>query len=207
MSITKQLAEISQQNAASLASMQKQAEIAKQQTELALAQMRAENAKERMANIELHKSNQEFMRQESRTNWELCVQNREMLQILLAKIGVEPLAMLPPTATPPMLQLQGQPSSSNLSNALSLSKSTKGPPLLPVDDANPFPPPPSMDNVADLHLAIECEEVEEDHQLQSGDDNATVEIQSGQNLSKDASEVEPGSDALPIGDQLACFAP
>ena len=52
-SIAKQLAEMTQQNAASLATIQMQTELAKQQ-------IRAENAKERMANLELHKSNQEL---------------------------------------------------------------------------------------------------------------------------------------------------
>ena len=61
MSIAKQLVEMTQQNAASLATIQMQMKLAKQQTELALAQIRAENAKERMANLELHRSNQEFM--------------------------------------------------------------------------------------------------------------------------------------------------
>ena len=79
-----------------------------------------------MANLELHRSNQEFMQEESRTNRELTAQNKEMLQILLAKIGIEPLATLPPNASPLVLQLQGQPSSSNISNALSPSDHMKG---------------------------------------------------------------------------------
>ena len=71
-----------------------------------------------------------------------------MLQILLAKIGIESLATLPLNASPPVLQLQGQPSSSNISNALSLSDHTKGPPPL-VDEAMPIPPPPAEKNVLD----------------------------------------------------------
>ena len=93
-SITKQLAEITQQNAILLANIQKQAELAQQQNELALAQMRAENAKERLANTEIHRSNQKWMCEESRTNRELCAQNREMLQILIRKIGIESIAAL-----------------------------------------------------------------------------------------------------------------
>ena len=96
---------MTQHNAASLATIQMQTELAKKQTELALAQIRAENAKERMANIELHRSNQKFMKQESRTNQELTAQNRVMLQILLVKVGIEPLATVPPNASPPVLQL------------------------------------------------------------------------------------------------------
>ena len=78
-SIAKQLTDITQQNAASLAKIQMQAELAKQQTNLALAQIREDNAKERLANIELHRANQEFMRQETQTNRELSAQNQEML--------------------------------------------------------------------------------------------------------------------------------
>ena len=202
-SIAKQLAEIAQQNAASLATIQMQTELAKQQTELALAQIRAENAKERMANLELYRLNQEFMREESRTNRELTTQNREMLQILLAKIGIEPLATLPPNASPPMLQLQGQPSSSNISNASSSSDHMKGPPPLPIDEAMPMPSPPAEKNVPNTLLTLEFEEALEDHHRRCADDIATTKIQPGQNLSKDASEVEPGSDALPTGDQPA----
>ena len=154
-----------------------------------------------MANLELHRSNQEFMRQESRTNQELTAQNREMLQILLAKIGIEPLATLPPIASPSVLQLQGQPSSSNISNASSPSDHTKGSPPLPIDEAMPIPPPPTEKNVLDTLPTLELDEALEDHQQQCVDDIATVEIQPGQNLSRDASKVEFGSDALPAGDQ------
>ena len=69
-SIAKQLVMMTQQNAASLVTIQMQTELAKQRTE---------NTKERMANVELHRSNQKFMRQESRTNQELTAQNRVML--------------------------------------------------------------------------------------------------------------------------------
>ena len=164
MSIAKQLVEMTQQNAASLATIQMQTELAKQQIELALAQIRAENAKERIENLEFHRSNQEFMQQESRTSWELTAQNKEMLQILLAKVGIEPLAMVPPNASPPVLQLQGQSSSSNINNASSPSDHTMGPPPLPVDEAMPIPPPPIEKNVPDPLPAIEREGAVEDHQ-------------------------------------------
>ena len=182
-----------------------QTELAKQQTKLALAQIRAENTKERMENIELHKSNQKFMRQESRTNQKLTTQNMVMLQILLVKVGIEPLATVPPNASPPMLQLLGQSSSSNISNASSPSNHTKGLPPLPIDEAMPIPPPIEK-NVPNPLPRLECEEAIEDHQPQSADDIATGEIQPRQNLLRDASEVDPRSDALPTGDQLAGFA-
>ena len=123
--------------------IQKQAELAQQQNELALVQMRAKNTKERLANIEIHRSNQEWMREESRTNHELCAQNREMLQTLIRKIGIEPIAALPPTSSLPPLELQGQPSSSNISNASSSSQATKGPLPLAIEGALPIPPPSS----------------------------------------------------------------
>ena len=150
--------------------------------------MRAENAKERLANIEIHRSNQEWMREESRTNRKLCAQNREMLQILIRKIGIEPIAALPLTLSPPPLELQGQPSSSNISNASSPSQATKGPVPLAIEGASPIPPPSS-------------EEVGEDRQREGDDDIAKLETQMGHNLSKDAFEVEPGSDDLPTEDQ------
>ena len=187
-SIAKQLAEITQQNAISLANIQKQAKLAQQQNELVLAQMRAENSKERLANTEIHRSNQEWMREESRTNRELCAQNREMLQILIRKIGIEPIVALLPTSSPPPLELQGQPSSSNISNASSLSQATKGPVPLAIEGTLPIPPPLS-------------EEVREDRQPKGDDDIAELETQIGHNLSRDASEVEPGSVDLPTEDQ------
>ena len=101
------------------------------------------------------------------------------------------------------MQLQRQPSSSNISNALSPSEHTKGPSPLPIDEAMPIPPPPAEKNVPDPLPALEREEVVEDHQRRSADDIATEKIQPGQNLSRDASEVELGSDALPIEDQPA----
>ena len=206
-SIAKQLADITQQNAASLAKIQMQAELAKQQTDLALAQIREDNAKERLANIELHRANQEFMRQETQTNRELSTQNREMLQILLAKIGVQPIATLPPSGSPPVLQLQGQPFGSSISNASSPSDQTKGPPPLSTNDPMAVPSSLFEENVAAPLSAIEIAEVEEDQQPQGTDELADENIQSGQNLSRDASELEPGSVALPIKDQAAGFAP
>ena len=75
-SIAKQLADITQQNAASLAKIQMQAELAKQQTDLALAQIREDNAKERLANIELHRANQNS-----------CGRSREQIESYLRRTG------------------------------------------------------------------------------------------------------------------------
>ena len=113
------------------------------------------------------------MQQESRTNQKITAQNREMLQILLAKVGIEPLATLPPHASLHVLQLQGQPSSSNISNASSPSDHTKGPPPLPIDEAMPIPPPPVKKNVPDPLPTLEREEAIKNHQRQSADDIAT----------------------------------
>ena len=83
----------------------------------------------------------------------------------------------------------------------------KEPPPLPVDEAMSIPPPPAEKNVPDPLPALEREEAIEDHQRRSADDIATAEIQLGQNLSRDAFEVEPRSDALPTGDQPVGSAP
>ena len=113
---------------------------------------------------------------------------------------------MPPNASPPVLQLQGQSSSLNISNASSPSNHTKGPPPLTIDEVMPIPPPPTEKNVPDPLPALEREEAIEDHQRRSAYDIATGEIQPGQNLSRDAFKVELGSDALPIGDQPASSA-
>ena len=83
----------------------------------------------------------------------------------------------------------------------------KGPPPLPINEAMPIPPPPAEKNVPDTFLTLELEEALEDHQRQCADNIATAEIQLGQNLFRDAFEVEPGSDALPTGDQHGRFCP
>ena len=67
----------------------------------------------------------------------------------------------------------------------------------------PIPPLSTEKNVPDPLPALEHEEAIEDHQRRSADDSAIGEIQPRQNLSRDASEVDPGSDALPTGDQPA----
>ena len=66
----------------------------------------------------------------------------------------------------------------------------KGPVPLAIEGASPIPPPSS-------------EEVREDRQREGDDDIAELETQMGHNLSKNASEVEPGSDDLPTEDQPA----
>ena len=123
------------------------------------------------------------------------------------KIGVQPIAMLPPSGSPPVLQLQGQPFGSSISNASSPSDQTKGPPPLPANDPMAVPSSPSEENVVAPLPAIEIAEVEEDQQPQGADELADEDIQSGQNLSRDASKVEPRSVALPTEDQAAGFAP
>ena len=71
-----------------------------------------------------------------------------MLQILIKKISIEPVATLSPASEQPMLQLQGQPSGSNISNASSPSNPLKEtPPLLGGLPAL-TPPLPTDDNVA-----------------------------------------------------------
>jgi len=53
--------------------------------------MRFKQVKERMANMEVHKSIQEWMRIEMKTR-------RDIMALLMDKAGMKPLAMLSPTS-------------------------------------------------------------------------------------------------------------
>ena len=90
--------------------MHRSTEASQRQTEVALAQMRASMADERQANAQMHKANMEWMRAESN-------KSHELMQMLMNRIGIEPIAQLPPTTQSPPLRLEGQPSSSNMSSA------------------------------------------------------------------------------------------
>ena len=72
--------------------------------------MRAFVADERLANAQLHKANMEWMRVESN-------KSHEMMQMLMNKIGIEPIAQLSPATQSPPLRLEGQLSSLLMSKA------------------------------------------------------------------------------------------
>ena len=166
-----------------------------------MAQMRADSAQDRLDNIEMHKANQKWMQEESRTNRELAVQNRAILDLLLKKGGVE-VPTLPAAEQSPLLLTQGQPSSSNISNASSPSQAVPMPPPLPVQAPMP-PPPPPTDDVAVGIPSTQPEDIAPAEmirlELEAGQET-TAEAGTEQNLSRDDSKVEAGSDDLPTED-------
>ena len=89
-SIVKQMAELQKQTAQAMETMRRSTEASQRQTEVALAQMRASVADERQANAQMHKANMEWMRAESN-------KSHELMQMLMNRIGIEPIAQLPPT--------------------------------------------------------------------------------------------------------------
>ena len=132
----KEMAELQKSTAKSLEAMQRQVELADKRTEAALAQIRADNASERALNAEMHRRNTDWMREESQ-------KNRELIQLLMQRVGVQPLAQLEPATQSPPLMLQGQPSTSNVSNASSPAQPQDACPPLPVAEPGPVPNPPA----------------------------------------------------------------
>ena len=109
-SVVKQMAELQKQTTQAMETMRRSTEASQRQTEVALAQMRASVADERQVNAQMHKANMEWMRAESN-------KSHELMQMLMNRIGIEPIAQLPPTTQSLPLRLEGQPSSSNMSSA------------------------------------------------------------------------------------------
>ena len=164
--------------------MRRSTEASQRQTEVALAQMRASVVDERLANAQMHKANMEWMRVESS-------KSHELMQMLMNRIGVEPIAQLPLAIQSPPLRLEGQPSSSNKSMALNpLQPKNVLPPLL-IEEAAPIPLPPH-----------------EGGQIATDDKDACVEMMDigsepivvGHNLAVDASEAGLGSTWQPVDD-------
>ena len=88
-SVVKQMAEFQKQTAEAMETMRRAMEASQRQTEVALAHMRASVVDERLANAQMHKANMEWMRAESN-------KSHELMQMLMKKIGIEPIAQLPP---------------------------------------------------------------------------------------------------------------
>ena len=99
-SVVKQMAELQKQTAQAMETMRRSTEASQRQTEVALAQMRASVVDERLANAQMHKANMEWMRAESS-------KSHELMQMLMNRIGVEPIAQLPPAIQSPTLRLEG----------------------------------------------------------------------------------------------------
>ena len=151
---------------------------------MALVQMRATVADERLANAQMHKANMEWMRADSS-------KSHELMQMLMNRIGVEPIAQLPPARESPPLRLEGQPSSSNKNMAFNPVQPANVLPPLPTEEAALIPLPPH-----------------ERDQIATDDEDACVEMMDigsepivvGHNLVVDASEAGLGSTSQPADD-------
>ena len=176
-SVVKQMAELQKQTAQAMETMRRSSEASQRQTEVALAQMRASVADERQANAQMHQANIEWMRAESN-------KSHELMQMLMNKIGIEPIAQLPPTTHSPPLRLGGQPSSSNMSGASIPLQSKNVLPPLPTEKAAPIPLPPHECGQIAMDDKDACVEM-----MDIGSDPVMV----GHNLAVDASEAGLGS--------------
>ena len=183
-SVVKQMAELQKQTAEALETMRRAMEASQRQTEVALVQMRASLADERQANAQMHKTNIEWMRAESN-------KSHELMQMLMNRIGIEPIAQLPPATQSSPLRLEGQPSSSNMSSASIPLQSANVLPPLPTEEAAPIPLPPHESG----HIAMD----EEDACVQMMDIGSDP-IMVGHNLAVDASEAGLGSTSQPTDD-------
>ena len=164
--------------------MRRSTEASQRQTEVALTQMRASVANEHQANAQMHKANIEWMRAESN-------KSHELMQMLMNRIGIEPIAQLPPTTLSPLLRLEGQPSSSNMSSA-----------SIPLQSENVLPPLSTEEAVPIPLLPHECGHIAMD------DKDACVEmmdirsdpIMVGHNLAVDASKAGLKNTSQPADD-------
>ena len=171
------MAEFQRQTTEAMETMGRETEASQRQTQVALAQMRASVADERLANAQMHKANMEWMRAESN-------KSHELMQMLMNRIGVEPITQLPLATQCPPLRLEGQPSSSNMSMAFIPLQPANILSPLPTDEAAPMPLPPH-----------EC------GQIATDDKDACVEMMDigsesivvGHNLAVDASEARLGN--------------
>ena len=151
---------------------------------MVLAQMRASVADERHANAQMYKASIEWMRAESN-------KSHELMQMLMNRIGIEPIAQLPPATQSPPLKLEEQPSSSNMSMAFIPLQPANVLPPLPTEEATPIPLPPH-----------------EGGQIAMDDKDAFVEMMDigskpivvGHNLAVDASKAGLGNTSLPADD-------
>ena len=183
-SVVKQMVELQKQTAQTMETMRRSTEALQRQTEVALAQMRAFVADERQANAQMHKANIEWMRAESN-------KSHELMQMLMNRIGIEPIAQLSPAAQSPPLRLEEQPSSSNISNAsIPLEPANVLPPL-PTEEAAPIPLPPHESGQIAMDEEDACVEM-----MDIGSESIVV----GHNLAVDASEAGLGNTSQPADD-------
>ena len=188
-SVVKQMAELQKQTAEAMENMRRATEASQRQTEVALAQIRASVADERQANAQMHKANIEWMRAESN-------KSHELMQMLMNRIGIEPIAQLPPATQFPPLRLEGQPLSSNMSSASIPLQSENVLPPLPTKEVAPIPLPPHECGQIAMDDEDACVEM-----MDIGSDPVMV----GHNLAVDASEARLESTSQPADDPtLGC---
>ena len=186
-SVVKQMAELQKQTTQAIETMRRSTEASQRQTEVALAQMRASVADECQTNAQMHKANIEWMRVESN-------KSHELMQMLMNRIGVEPITQLPPTIQSPPLRLEGQPSSSNMSSASIPLQSKNVLPPLPTEEAVPIPLPPHECG----HIAMDDEDAYVE-MMDIGSDPIMV----GHNLAVDASEAGLGNTSHSADDSTS----
>ena len=88
-SVVKQMVELQRQTAEAIETMRRITEASQRQTEVVLSEMRASVADERQTNAQMHKTSIEWMQAESN-------KSHELMQMLMNRIGIEPIAQLPP---------------------------------------------------------------------------------------------------------------
>ena len=180
----KQMAKFQKQTAEAMETMRRAMEATQKQTKMALAQMRASMADERLANAQMHKANMEWMRAESN-------KSHEMMQMLMNKNGIEPIAQLPPATQSLQLRLEGQPSSSNMSKASIPLQFANVLPPLPTEEVAPIPLPPHESGQIAIDEESACIEM-----MDIGSEPIVV----GHNLAVDASKARLGNTSQPTND-------
>ena len=183
-SVVKQMAELQRQTAEAMETMRRTKEASQRQTEVALAQMRASMADEHQANAQMHKASIEWMRAESN-------KSHELMQMLMNRIGIEPIVQLLPATQSPPLRLEGQPSSSNMSMAFIPLQPPNVLPPLPTEEAVPIPLPSHEGGQIAMDEEDACVEMM---------DIGSKPIVVGHNLAMDASEAGLGNTSQPADD-------
>ena len=197
--IVLKMAEMQDKYVETLASLQRQQELAQKQNEVAVAQIKANAAKERQENLELHRSKQSWMERESQTN-------REFLLSLLNIRNAQPMAAIAPDGSSPKLQLEGVPSGSNNSGASTHQMMLPAPPPLLTEEPVQAPLPPTEECEHSLSPigGLAVEECRGRLQEEAGCSSAPCnEVVVGHNLIGVSSEDEIGSDSLRTRDPPA----
>ena len=186
------MAEIQDKYAKTLANLQCQQKLAQKLTEVALVQIKADTAKERQENLELHRSTQSWMERESQTN-------REFMLSLLNICNAQPMAAIAPDSSSPKLQLEGMPFGSNNSGTSTHQMMPPAPPPLPIEEPVQAPLPSRDECVHSLSLVggLDVEECRGCLQEEAGCSSAPCnEIMVGHNFIGVSFEDKIGSDSL-----------